>query len=338
MSNVYKKAGVDVEKGYESVERMKKHVDKTTRPEVIGGLGAFAGLFDLSKLGYKEPVLVSGTDGVGTKLMLAFETNKHDTIGIDLVAMCVNDIVAQGAEPLFFLDYIGCGKNDPAVIEQIVKGVSEGCTTSGAALIGGETAEMPGMYDANEYDLAGFAVGIVEKTKLITGESIASGDAIIGLKSSGIHSNGYSLVRQVIKDLDLNKKYEGLSTSLSEAVMEPTKIYAKAIKELTNNITVKGITHVTGGGFYENFPRMLPEGLGVELDQSTWEIPEILSFIQKQGDISEEEMYGVFNMGVGMAVVVDKQDVEQTLNLLNASGETSFEMGTIIDQKGVHFK
>ena len=338
MSNVYKRAGVDVEKGYESVERMKKHVDKTTRPEVIGGLGAFAGLFDLSKLGYKEPVLVSGTDGVGTKLMLAFETNKHDTIGIDLVAMCVNDIVAQGAEPLLFLDYIGCGKNDPAVIEQIVKGVSEGCTTSGAALIGGETAEMPGMYDANEYDLAGFAVGIVEKTKLITGESIASGDVIIGLKSSGIHSNGYSLVRQVIKDLDLNKQYEGLSTSLSEAVMEPTKIYAKAIKELTNEVTVKGITHVTGGGFYENFPRMLPEGLGVELDQSAWEVPEILSFIQKQGDISEEEMYGVFNMGVGMAVVVDKQDVEQTLNLLNTSGETSFEMGTIIDQKGVHFK
>src|SRR5690625_4001653 len=241
MSNVYKKAGVDDEIGYESVERMKKHVDKTKRPEVIGGLGAVAGLFDLSKLGYKESVLVYVIDSVGTKLMLAFETNKDDTTGINHRSKCVNDIVAQGAEPLFFLDYIGCGKNDPAVIEQIVKGVSEGCTTSGAALIGGETAEMPGMYDANEYDLAGFAVGIVEKTKLITGESIASGDAIIGLKSSGIHSNGYSLVRQVIKDLDLNKKYEGLSTSLSEAVMEPTKIYAKAIKELTNEVTVKGI-------------------------------------------------------------------------------------------------
>ncbi len=338
MSNVYKKAGVDVEKGYEAVERMKKHVDKTTRPEVIGGLGAFAGLFDLSKLGYKEPVLVSGTDGVGTKLMLAFETKKHDTIGIDLVAMCVNDIVAQGAEPLFFLDYIGCGKNEPAVIEQIVKGVSEGCLQSGASLIGGETAEMPGMYNSEEYDLAGFAVGIVEKSQLITGESIASGDVIIGLESSGIHSNGYSLVRQVIKDLDLNKTYEGLSTTLGEAVMEPTKIYAKSIKNVTNELTVKGITHVTGGGFYENFPRMLSEDLGVEIDQSTWKVPEVLSFVQKQGEISEKEMYGVFNMGVGMALVVNKADVEQTLAILKESGEIAFEMGTIIDQKGVYFK
>src|SRR5699024_1688818 len=338
MSNVYKKAGVDVEKGYESVERMKKHVDKTTRSEVIGGLGAFAGLFDLSKLGYKEPVLVSGTDGVGTKLMLAFEMKKHDTIGIDLVAMCVNDIVAQGAEPLFFLDYIGCGKNEPEVIEHIIKGVSEGCLQSGASLIGGETAEMPGMYSSEEYDLAGFAVGIVEKSQLITGETISSGDVIIGLKSSGIHSNGYSLVRQVIKDLDLSKTYEGLSTSLGEAVMEPTKIYAKSVKNVTNELTVKGITHVTGGGFYENFPRMLSEDLGVEIDQSTWEVPEILSFIQKQGEISEEEMYGVFNMGVGMALVVSQSDVKQTLAILKESGETAFEMGTIIDQKGVHFK
>ncbi|HLR59824.1 MAG TPA: phosphoribosylformylglycinamidine cyclo-ligase [Pseudogracilibacillus sp.] len=338
MSNVYKKAGVDVEKGYEAVERMKKHVDKTTRPEVIGGLGAFAGLFDLSKLGYKEPVLVSGTDGVGTKLMLAFEMKKHDTIGIDLVAMCVNDIVAQGAEPLFFLDYIGCGKNEPEVIEHIIKGVSEGCLQSGASLIGGETAEMPGMYSSEEYDLAGFAVGIVEKSQLITGETISSGDVIIGLKSSGIHSNGYSLVRQVIKDLDLSKTYEGLSTSLGEAVMEPTKIYAKSVKNVTNELTVKGITHVTGGGFYENFPRMLSEDLGVEIDQSTWEVPEILSFIQKQGEISEEEMYGVFNMGVGMALVVSQSDVKQTLAILKESGETAFEMGTIIDQKGVHFK
>lgn len=338
MSNVYKKAGVDVEKGYEAVERMKKHVDKTTRPEVIGGLGAFAGLFDLSKLGYKEPVLVSGTDGVGTKLMLAFEMKKHDTIGIDLVAMCVNDIVAQGAEPLFFLDYIGCGKNEPEIIEHIVKGVSEGCLQSGASLIGGETAEMPGMYSSEEYDLAGFAVGIVEKSQLITGEMISSGDVIIGIKSSGIHSNGYSLVRQVIKDLDLSKTYEGLSTTLGEAVMEPTRIYAKSVKNVTNEVTVKGITHVTGGGFYENFPRMLSEDLGVEIDQSTWEVPEIISFIQKQGEISEEEMYGVFNMGVGMALVVSQSDVKQTLAILKESGETAFEMGTIIDQKGVHFK
>lgn len=338
MSNVYKQAGVDVEKGYEAVERMKKHVDKTTRSEVIGGLGAFAGLFDLSAMNYKEPVLVSGTDGVGTKLMLAFESEKHDTIGIDLVAMCVNDIAAQGAEPLFFLDYIGCGKNEPAVIEQIVAGVSEGCLQSGAALIGGETAEMPGMYKVEEYDLAGFAVGIVEKSKLITGDKIAAGDIIIGLGSSGIHSNGYSLVRHVIKGLDLNETYDGLSTTLGDAVMEPTRIYAKSIKAVTEKVIIKGITHVTGGGFYENFPRMLHGDLGVLIDKATWTVPEILQFIQTKGNISEEEMYGVFNMGVGMAVVVSPEDVEQTLNLFKELGEVAFEMGTIVEEEGVRFK
>src|SRR5690625_5029695 len=243
MSNMYKKAGVDVEKGYEAVARMKRHIEKTNRPEVIGGIGAFAGLFDLTSLSYKEPVLVSGTDGVGTKLKLAFQLNKHDTVGIDLVAMCVNDIVAQGAEPLFFLDYIGCGKNDPEVIEQIVAGVSEGCVQAGAALIGGETAEMPGMYEEDEYDLAGFVVGIVEKEKLITGETIEVGDAIIGISSSGIHSNGYSLVRQIVKDLDLDKQYDGLSERLGDALLRPTKIYAKEIKRLIDHMTVKGIAH-----------------------------------------------------------------------------------------------
>src|SRR5690625_1609584 len=232
MTNFYKQAGVDVERGYEAVERMKKHIARTNRQEVLGGIGAFAGLFDLSAMNYKEPVLVSGTDGVGTKLMLAFELNKHDTIGIDLVAMCVNDIVAEGAKPLFFLDYIGCGKNDPAVIEQIVAGVSEGCVQAGAALIGGETAEMPGMYKVDEYDLAGFAVGIAEKANIITGEHINAGDVIIGLASSGIHSNGYSLVRQVIKDLDVTKQYDGLSETLGEAVLRPTKIYAKTIAQV----------------------------------------------------------------------------------------------------------
>lgn len=338
MTNVYKRAGVDVEKGYEAVERMKKHIAKTNRPEVLGGIGAFAGLFDLSSFSYKEPVLVSGTDGVGTKLMIAFELDKHDTIGIDLVAMCVNDIVAQGAQPIFFLDYIGCGRNEPAVIEQIVAGVSEGCLQSGAALIGGETAEMPGMYKADEYDLAGFAVGIAEKSEIITGESIESNDVIIGIASSGIHSNGYSLVRQVIKDLDLTKQYDGLSETLGEAVMRPTKIYANAISTIMEEITIKGIAHITGGGFYENFPRVLPEGLGVELDKSTWEVPEILTFIEKEGDIPEDEMYGIFNMGVGMALFVDEKDAANVLAQLEKLGETASVIGKVTEKEGVQFK
>lgn len=246
LSKVYKDAGVDVEAGYEAVERMKKHIAKTSRPEVLGGIGAFAGLFDLSSLSYKEPVLVSGTDGVGTKLKLAFELDKHDTVGIDLVAMCVNDIVAQGAEPLFFLDYIACGKNNPAQIEQIVSGIAEGCTTAGTALIGGETAEMPGMYNENEYDLAGFVVGIAEKSKIISGDRIQAGDMVIGLPSSGIHSNGYSLVRKLVEGMDLTSIPRGLSRTLGEWLMEPTKIYAKAISSLKREI--KGISHITGGG------------------------------------------------------------------------------------------
>lgn len=338
MSNVYKRAGVDVEKGYEAVKRMKKHVEKTKRPEVIGGIGAFAGLFDLSSLPYKEPVLVSGTDGVGTKLMLAFEMNRHDTIGIDLVAMCVNDIIAQGAKPLFFLDYIGCGKNDPAVIEQIVAGVSEGCVQSGAALIGGETAEMPGMYKKDEYDLAGFAVGIVEKEEIITGERITPGNVIVGLASSGIHSNGYSLVRKIIEGYDLNKVYEGLSEPLGDAVLRPTKIYAKAVGSVVDQMDILGIVHVTGGGFYENFPRILPKGLGVEIDSSTWEVPEILSFIQKEGDIAKEEMYGIFNMGIGMALIVEEEVAPTLVEELTSLGETAKIIGKVIDKEGVQIK
>lgn len=337
MSNVYKNAGVDVEKGYEAVERMKKHIAKTTRSEVLGGIGSFGGLFELTSLQYKEPVLVSGTDGVGTKLMLAFEMDKHDTIGIDLVAMCVNDVVAQGAQPLFFLDYIGCGKNNPEVIEQIVAGVSEGCVASGAALIGGETAEMPGMYKQEEYDLAGFAVGIAEKSKLITGESIQEADCVIGIASSGIHSNGYSLVRKVIEGLELDKQYTGLSETLGEAVLRPTKIYAKSIGAVIEKVEIKGIAHITGGGFYENFPRVLPEGLGVELDESKWEVPEIFSFIQERGDISKEEMYGVFNMGVGMALIVPKEDAAETITILQDLGEEASVIGTVINKEGVHF-
>jgi len=338
MSNMYKKAGVDVEKGYEAVARMKRHIEKTNRPEVIGGIGAFAGLFDLTSLSYKEPVLVSGTDGVGTKLKLAFQLNKHDTVGIDLVAMCVNDIVAQGAEPLFFLDYIGCGKNDPEVIEQIVSGVSEGCVQAGASLIGGETAEMPGMYEEDEYDLAGFVVGIAEKSKLITGETIEAGDAIVGIASSGIHSNGYSLVRQVVKGFDLQKQYDGLAEPLGDALLRPTKIYAKEIKQLLEKVTVKGIAHITGGGFYENFPRMLPDGLGVKLDETKWDIPDILSFIEREGEINHEEMYGVFNMGIGMALAVNSEEAEETTAILRQNGVEATIIGEVTTEEGVHIQ
>ena len=338
MSEVYKQAGVDVEKGYEAVERMKKHIAKTTRPEVMGGIGSFAGLFDLSSFTYKEPVMVSGTDGVGTKLKLAFELNKHDSVGIDLVAMCANDIVAQGAQPLFFLDYIACGKNDPAMIEQIVAGISNGCVTAGAALVGGETAEMPGMYEENEYDLAGFVVGIAEKTKLITGEAIKAGDIVIGLASNGIHSNGYSLVRKIIEQLDLNSTYHGLSASLGETVMTPTKIYAKPVAAVLKEVTVKGISHITGGGFYENFPRMMPKGLGVELDKKSWNVPEIFTFLQEKGSISEKEMYGVFNMGIGMALVVDEANVNRTLTILKDAGEEATVIGSVTTTEGVQFQ
>src|SRR5690625_4289867 len=340
MSNAYKKAGVDVEKGYEAVERMKKHISKTTRPEVLGGIGAFAGLFDLSSFKYEEPVLVSGTDGVGTKLLLASQLNRHDTVGIDLVAMCVNDIVAQGAQPLFFLDYIGCGKNNPAMIEQIVAGIAAGCVQAGAALIGGETAEMPGMYQKNEYDLAGFAVGIAEKSQLITGDHIAANDVIIGLASSGIHSNGFSLVRKIIaeKGLDLQTQYNGFTQTLGELLLTPTKIYAQPIKALMEKTSVKGIAHITGGGFYENFPRMLPDDLGVEINVASWQTPDIFNFIQEQGNLSATYMYSVFNMGIGMAIVVEEADASEALAILQANGEEGFVIGKVVNNKGVHLQ
>jgi len=336
MSDMYKDAGVDVEKGYEAVERMKKHIAKTARKEVLGGVGAFAGLFDLSSFSFKEPVLVSGTDGVGTKLKLAFQLKRHDTVGIDLVAMCVNDIVAQGAEPLFFLDYIACGKNEPLMIENIVAGIADGCTKAGAALIGGETAEMPGMYEEGEYDLAGFTVGIAEKSKLVTGENVQAGDVVIGLPSSGIHSNGYSLVRKVVSGLDLTKNH-GLEKPLGEILLEPTRIYTKPVKTILEQFTVKGISHITGGGFYENLPRVLPAGLGITLDISKWEVPEVFTFLQEKGNLKDKDMYGVFNMGIGMALIVQDKDADGVLQLLKEDGEAASVIGKVTENEGVNF-
>ncbi|SEO04553.1 phosphoribosylformylglycinamidine cyclo-ligase [Amphibacillus marinus] len=338
MSDVYKSAGVDVEAGYQAVELMKKHIKRTDRKEVIGGVGAFAGLFDLASFSYQEPVLVSGTDGVGTKLKLAFELDCHETVGIDLVAMCVNDIVAQGADPLFFLDYIACGKNEPEQIEQIVKGIADGCVDSGAALIGGETAEMPGMYQAGEYDLAGFVVGIANKPDLITGTEIAAGDTIIGLASSGVHSNGFSLVRKILADqqLSLTDYVSELGQSLGEALLTPTKIYVKAIQALKTNLTIKGISHITGGGFYENIPRALPENLGAAIYQGSWQTPAIFSFLAEQAELTEQQMLGVFNIGIGMAVVVAKHETELALQILADAGEEAYVIGEVTTETGVN--
>lgn len=339
MSESYKQAGVDVEAGYESVERMKKHVQRTMRKEVMGGLGAFAGLFDISEMNYEQPVLVTGTDGVGTKLKLAFEMNKHDTIGVDVVAMCVNDIAAQGADPLLFLDYIACGKNEPARIEQIVKGIADGCEQSGAALIGGETAEMPGMYELEEYDLAGFVVGMADKKQLVTGESIQAGDVLIGLSSSGVHSNGFSLVRKIIEsnELDLDEVYSEFQRPLGEELLTPTRIYVPALQRLKQAVTIKGVAHITGGGFYENIPRALPEGLGAQVDRTSWSAPSIFSFLQHHGNLSEEDMFGVFNMGIGMVAVVSKADKEAALAALQEAGETPVVIGQVTDEEGIHW-
>lgn len=338
MSDAYKQAGVDIEAGYEAVERMKKHVARTMRKEVLGGLGSFGGMFDLSSFQLKEPVLVSGTDGVGTKLMLAFMMDKHDTIGIDAVAMCVNDIVVQGAEPLYFLDYIACGKSVPEKIEAIVKGIADGCEQAGCAIVGGETAEMPGMYDVDEYDLAGFSVGIVEKSKLITGEKIQEGDVIIGLASSGVHSNGFSLVRKVLLEdhkLDLKKTYEPFTRPLGEVLLEPTRIYVKPILQLLKKFDIKGLSHITGGGFYENIPRMLPEGVGAVIEYGTWDVPEIFTFIQEKGNISDKDMFSTFNMGIGMAVVVSENEVNAVLEELAKFGEKAVVIGRVINEEGI---
>lgn len=332
MPNAYARAGVDVEAGYEVVERIKKHVKKTERLGVMGALGGFGGCFDLSVLNIKEPVLVSGTDGVGTKLMVAIQEDKHDTIGIDCVAMCVNDIVAQGAQPLYFLDYIATGKNIPARLEAVVAGVAQGCLEAQAALIGGETAEMPGMYGENDYDLAGFAVGVAEKSQLITGEKIAEGDILLGLPSSGIHSNGYSLVRKVFFDQKgmtgdtiLTKSQQ----ALSEALLTPTKIYVKAIMPLVKAGLVNGMAHITGGGFVENVPRMLSKDLAAVIELGSWPILPIFEDLQTEGEIPAMEMYEIFNMGIGMVLAVSPDKVEAVKEELVSIGEKSYIIGSV---------
>lgn len=336
MANAYKQAGVNIEAGYEAVERMKKHVQKTARAGVLGGLGGFGGMFDLSSLNLKEPVLVSGTDGVGTKLMVAFWMDQHDTIGIDAVAMCVNDIVVQGAEPLFFLDYIACGKAEPEKIEAIVKGIAEGCEQAGCALIGGETAEMPGLYSENEYDLAGFTVGACEKSQLITGENIKPGDVLIGLASSGIHSNGYSLVRKVFNNWALTEHVDELGCSLGEELLKPTRIYVKPILSALKKFNIKGMAHITGGGFIENIPRMLPKGLGADIYEKSWEIPPIFNLITTVGQIDQQEMYNIFNMGIGMVIAVDKDIAADLMEHLKQSGETAYEIGVVTEEEGIN--
>ena len=336
----YKSAGVDIEAGYASVELMKKHVKETMRPEVLGGLGGFSGAFSMAAFkDMEKPTLVSGTDGVGTKLKLAFLLDKHDTVGIDCVAMCVNDIACAGGEPLFFLDYIACGKNYPEKIADIVKGVAEGCKQAGAALIGGETAEMPGFYPLDEYDLAGFAVGVVDEKDLITGKDLKAGDTLIGIASSGVHSNGFSLVRKVftMTKESLNTYYDELGKTLGEALIAPTKIYVKALKSVKEaGVTVKACSHITGGGFYENIPRMLSDGMRAVVKKDSYEVPPIFKLLQKEGGIEDEMMYNTYNMGIGMMVAVDAADVDKTLEALKAAGETAYVVGHIeAGEKGV---
>ena len=336
----YKTSGVDIEAGYRSVELMKKYVAETKRAEVLGGIGGFSGAFSLAAIkNMEDPVLLSGTDGVGTKIKLAFELDKHDTIGIDCVAMCVNDVACAGGEPLFFLDYIACGKNEPEKIASIVKGVAEGCKLSGAALVGGETAEHPGLMPEDEYDLAGFAVGICDRKDLIDGSSLKAGDVIIGIASSGVHSNGFSLVRNVFKmeREALLKYYDELGKTLGEALLEPTIIYVKALKEIKNSgVKVKACSHITGGGFYENVPRMLKEGTQAIIKKDSYEVPAIFKMLAKEGDVTEQVMYNTFNMGIGMMVVVDEADAGNTMAAIMKSGEKAFVIGEIKEgEKGV---
>ncbi|MBB3111931.1 phosphoribosylformylglycinamidine cyclo-ligase [Paenibacillus phyllosphaerae] len=335
MAEAYKQAGVDIAAGNEAVERMKKHVKKTFRPEVLTDLGGFGGLFSLNKDKYDEPVLVSGTDGVGTKLKIAFAMDKHDTIGIDAVAMCVNDIVVQGAEPLFFLDYLACGKVVPEKIEAIVKGIADGCVQSGCALIGGETAEMPGMYEEDEYDIGGFTVGIVDKKNIIDGKTIAPGDAVIGLASSGIHSNGYSLVRRLLLEQSGYTLEQALpelgGKTLGEVVIEPTRIYVKSCLELIQKVKVKGMAHITGGGFIENIPRVLPEGVNVNIEYGSWPILPIFKLMQEKGNITNRDMFTTFNMGVGMVVVVPADQAEEAVRVARELGEDAYRIGTVTE-------
>lgn len=340
MAMDYKNAGVDIEAGYESVELMKKFVKGTMRPEVLGGLGGFSGAFSLKAIkDMEDPVLLSGTDGCGTKVKLAFLLDKHDTIGIDAVAMCVNDVACAGGEPLFFLDYIACGKNYPEKIATIVSGVAEGCKQSGAALIGGETAEHPGLMPEDEYDLAGFAVGVVDRKDLITGENIKPGDTLIGIASTGVHSNGFSLVRKVfcMTTEALNTYYDCLGETLGEALIRPTRIYVKALKNVKEaGVTLKGCSHITGGGFYENIPRMLPKGVRAVVKKDSYPVLPIFRMLQKEGNIAEEMMYNTFNMGLGMIIAVDPVDVDKTMEAIKAAGDTPYVVGSVeAGEKGV---
>lgn len=338
----YKKAGVDIEAGYKSVELMKEHVKKTMRPEVLGGLGGFSGAFSLSKIKEMEdPVLLSGTDGCGTKVKLAIIMDKHDTIGIDAVAMCVNDIACAGGEPLFFLDYIACGKNYPEKIADIVKGVAEGCLQSEAALIGGETAEHPGLMPEEDYDLAGFAVGVCDRKEMITGAQLKAGDVLIGMASTGVHSNGFSLVRKVFEnemtEEGLNTYYDSLGKTLGEALLAPTRIYVKALKSIKKaGVTVKACSHITGGGFYENVPRMLKDNVHALIRKDSYEVPAIFKLLQEKGNIAEEMMYNTFNMGIGMIVAVDPADAEKAMEAIKAAGDTPYVIGSVEEgEKGV---
>lgn len=347
MKNAYGEAGVDVEAGYEVVNRIRPHIARTSRPGVMGGFGGFGGCFDLGALDYKHPILVSGTDGVGTKLMVAIAAKRYDTVGIDCVAMCVNDVAAQGAQPLYFLDYIATGKNEPAVMADIVAGVAEGCVQAGAALIGGETAEMPGMYGPGDFDLAGFAVGAAEKANLVTGTDIAAGDVLLGLPSSGFHSNGFSLIRKVLFDdagLSVDSPFplmdggegEGEPT-ISDVLLSPTKIYVKALMPLVEAGLVKGAAHVTGGGFVENLPRMLPDGLAAQVNLGSWPVPQEFTGLQRFGNIPANEMYEIFNMGIGMCLAISPENLDEAQRILADLGEESFVVGTVQAGSGVDF-
>ena len=341
MAQSYEKAGVNLEAGYEVVSRIKKHVASTKRKGSMGGIGSFGGMFDLASLGLKEPVLVSGTDGVGTKLKLAFAMDKHDTVGIDAVAMCVNDVLAQGAEPLFFLDYVAVGHNVPAKIEAIVSGVAEGCRQAGCALVGGETAEMPGMYENGEYDIAGFTTGVVEKSLLIDGSKVKVGDVLVGIASSGVHSNGFSLVRKIIADAGKNlsdRIDEFGGKTLGEVLLTPTKIYVKQVLDVIRNCDVHGISHITGGGFDENIPRVLHEGQGLEIEEGSWDILPVFNMLEKWGGVPHREMFNIFNMGIGMVIVLDGAEASKAIDILKAHGEKAGIIGKVTDKEGVNIK
>ena len=339
MAKTYENAGVNLEAGYEVVSRIKKHVASTARPGSMGGIGSFGGMFDLSSLGIREPVLVSGTDGVGTKLKIAFAMDKHDTVGIDAVAMCVNDVLAQGAEPLIFLDYVAVGHNIPAQVEAIVAGVAEGCRQAGCALVGGETAEMPGMYQDGEYDIAGYTTGVVEKSKLIDGSKVKAGDVLVGIASTGVHSNGFSLVRKIVADagLDFTDEIpEFGGRRLGDVLLTPTRIYVKQVLDVIRNCDVHGVAHITGGGFDENIPRVLHEGQGLEIFEGSWEILPVFKMLEKWGGVPHREMFNIFNMGIGMVVVLDESEADKAIEILRSHGETATVIGKVTDKEGVN--